>query len=298
MGIVVLLSVKCNESAVPEDKAAPEIDQLSATQPEDGFDKVRSLVEPTTVPLTTEESLKTFRVPKGYHMELVASEPLISEPSAMTWDGNGRLFVAQMETYMQTVEGKNQYEPGSRVMLLDDTDNDGRMDKSTPFIDNLVSPRMIICIGDELLVNETNSFNIYAYKDTNNDGRADKKRVVFETNQQAFGNIEHQRSGLDWNLDNWMYVTTDPVRYKYKNGQLKVDSLVYGNNGQWGITHDDLGRIYFSRGERWCRYVGLILTPFMGSWKLQTDTMIRYSTKFGLSLKRLIRAVHCVRTAP
>ncbi len=268
MGTIVLLSVKCNESAAPEDKAAPEIDQLSAIQTEDGFDKVRSLLEPTTTPLTTEESVKTFRVPKGYHMELVASEPLISEPSAITWDGNGRLFVAQMETYMQTVEGKNQYEPHSRVMLLEDTDNDGRMDKSTAFIDNLVSPRMIICIGDELLVNETNSFNIYAYKDTNNDGRADKKRVVFETNQQAFGNIEHQRSGLDWNLDNWMYVTTDPVRYKYKNGQLKVDSLVYGNNGQWGITHDDLGRIYFSRGGALVPVCGFNINPVYGQLEI------------------------------
>jgi len=243
--IIVLLLVKCHDSA--PNPLSP--DQVLLPEGEEGFEETeRILRDPTTLPLTAEETLKTFRVPKGYHVELVASEPLISEPAAITWDGNGRMYVAQLETYMQTVEGKNQYDPGSRIMLLEDTDNDGRMDKSTTFIDKLIAPRMILCVGDELLVNETNSFNIYAYRDTDHDGIADQKRTVFETDQKAIGNIEHQRSGLDWNLDNWIYVTTDPVRFKYKNRQLKVDSLTYGNNGQWGITHDDYGRLYFSRG--------------------------------------------------
>lgn len=223
---------------------------------------------PATVPLSPEESLKTFRLPKEYHLELVASEPMISEPVAIAWDGNGRMYVAQMETYMQTIDAKGEGEPKSRIMLLEDTNDDGKMDKSSVFIDQLVTPRMLLCVGNELLVNETNTFNIYAYKDSDGDGKADQKRVVFQTNQKAYGNVEHQRSGLDWNLDNWIYVTTDPVRYRYTNGRLQADSLIYGNNGQWGLTHDNYGRLFYSRAASGIAASGFHLNPVYGQLDL------------------------------
>ncbi|MDO1447742.1 HEAT repeat domain-containing protein [Rhodocytophaga aerolata] len=220
--------------------------------------------QPNTTPLPPQESLKTFRLPKGYRLEVVASEPMISEPVALAWDGNGRMYVAQLETYMQTVDAKDQNEPRSRIMLLEDTDNDGRMDKSSVFLDKLLSPRMMLCIGNELLVNETNTFDIYAYKDSNGDGKADQKRPVFQTENKAYGNVEHQRSGLDWNLDNWIYVTTDPVRFRYKQGRLMSDSLVSGSNGQWGLTHDNYGRLFFSRAASGMAATGFHLNPAYG----------------------------------
>ena len=177
-----------------------------------------------TVPQSPEEAVKSFRLPKGYRLELVASEPMITEPVAIAWDGNGRMYVAQMDTYMQTIDAKAQYEPGSKIMLLEDTDDDGRMDKSSVFIDSLTAPRMILTVGHELFVNETNSYSIFAYRDTNGDGRADKKRTVYHNPKRAYGNIEHQRSGLDWNLDNWIYVTTDPVRFKYHQGTMRSET--------------------------------------------------------------------------
>lgn len=88
---------------------------------------------------------------------------MISEPSALAWDGNGRMYVAQLETYMQTMDAQGQDEPRSRIMRLEDIDHDGTMDKSTVFLDKLLSPRAILCVGDELLVNETNTFDIMAY---------------------------------------------------------------------------------------------------------------------------------------
>ncbi|MEJ7685007.1 MAG: hypothetical protein WKG06_45615 [Segetibacter sp.] len=105
-------------------------------------------------------------------------------------------------------------------MLLEDTDNDGKMDKSSVFIDKLRLPRMILCVGKELLVNETNTYNINAYKDSNGDGVADQKRIVYQNDAVDTKNLEHQRSGLEWNVDNWIYVTVDPVRFRYKNGRL------------------------------------------------------------------------------
>lgn len=257
---LLLVSASCRDKVNDSDGQT-----LSSASDDESFATgARIIQQPTTIPLSPAKSLETFRVPKGYRLELVASEPLISEPAAITWDGNGNMYVAQLETYMQNVEGTDQYENRSRVMRLTDANQDGRMDKSTVFIDKLVAPRMLLCIANEVLVNETNSFNIYAYSDTNGDGVADKKRPVYETDQKAFGNIEHQRSGLVWNLDNWIYVTTDPVRYKYKNGKLVADTLQYGNNGQWGLTHDDYGRLYYSRGGALVPVCGYHINPTYG----------------------------------
>src|SRR6478672_12823 len=90
---------------------------------------------PSTEYLTPEESLKTFNLPKGYHLELVASEPMIKEPVAIAWDGNARMYVAEMLTYMQDADAKGEQVPVSQISLLEDTNNDGKMDKKTVFVD-------------------------------------------------------------------------------------------------------------------------------------------------------------------
>ncbi|HET9277503.1 MAG TPA: cytochrome C, partial [Flavitalea sp.] len=236
---------------------------------EKGFKTTRKVeMNPTYEPLPVEESLKRFRLPEGYHLEIVVAEPMISEPAAIAWDGNGRLYVAQMETYMQTIDAKGQDEPISRIMRLEDTDNDGRMDKSTVFVDSLLSPRMIMCVGNEVFVNETNTFDIHAYEDENGDGVADSRRTVYSKPEKAYGNVEHQRTGLDWNLDNRIYVTTDLESYRYQNQKLIADSLIYGNNGQWGLTHDDVGRIFFSRAASSVAASGFHVNPVYGQFDI------------------------------
>ncbi len=222
------------------------------------------VANPSPVQLTPEQSLKAFRVPKGYHMELVASDPMIKEPVAIAWDGNAKMYVAEMDTYMQDVDGSGEHDPVSRVMLLEDTNNDGKMDKSSVFIDKLLLPRMILCVDHELLVNETDTYDIYSYKDTNGDGVADQKKSVYQVGKKSPGNLEHQRSGLDWNLDNWIYVTVDPVRFRYTKNGLKVDSLPSGSNGQWGLTHDNYGRLFFSRAGGEIPASGFQINPVYG----------------------------------
>src|SRR5258706_11542288 len=232
---------------------------------EAGFASPRTVKQdPKPGYITPEESLNSFRLPKGYHLELVADETTLGEPVAIAWDGNGRMFVTQMETYMQTVDTTGEHVPRSRVMLLEDTNDDGTMDKSSVYIDKLMLPRMILAVGNELLVNETDTYDIDAYKDSNNDGVADQKRKVYHTDKKAFGNLEHQRSGLDWNLDNWIYITVDPVRFQYKGGVLTTDSLISGSNGQWGLTHDNYGRLYYSRGGAENAGSGFHINPVYG----------------------------------
>jgi len=254
---VTMLLYTCSESK-KEDAAATII--------EEGFATPRVVNDhPTPGYLTPEESINAFRIPKGYHMELVADESMLNEPVAISWDGNGRMFVTQMETYMQTVDTTGEHQPGSRVLLLEDTDDDGKMDKRTVFIDKLMLPRMILAVGNELLVNQTDTYDVYAYKDTNNDGVADEKRKVYDIGKKAFGNLEHQRSGMDWNLDNWIYITVDPVRFQYKGGMLHADSLVAGSNGQWGLTHDNYGRLFFSRAGAENAGSGFHINPVYGA---------------------------------
>ena len=221
---------------------------------------------PTAKYLSPEESLKTMYLPKGYHMELVASEPMIKDPVAITWDANGRMYVAEMLTYMEDADATGEQQPWSRVMLLEDTDNDGKMDKSSVFIDSLLLPRMMQSVGNELLVNETNSINITSYRDTNGDGKADLKKVVYQndTYRPSDANLEHQRSGLDWNLDNWMYMTYEPVRYRYTNGHIQVDSIASGVGGQWGLTHDNYGRLFFSSAGGETPVLGFQINPVYG----------------------------------
>jgi mono/diheme cytochrome c family protein/glucose/arabinose dehydrogenase len=217
--------------------------------------------------LSPEASLKTFNLPPGYHLELVASEPMIKEPVAVAWDGNARMYVAEMLTYMQDADATGEQKPISRISLLEDTDNDGKMDKSSVFIDSLLLPRMILCVNHELLVNETNTIRIDSYKDTNGDGKADQKRTVFDKEgyRLADSNMEHQRSGLDWNLDNYIYLTYDAIRFRYKNGMLEADSIHSGPGGQWGVTHDNYGRLFLTSAGSENPLVRVQMNPSYGA---------------------------------
>ena len=201
---------------------------------------------PSSAFLSPEESMKTMQLPPGYHLELVASEPVIQEPVAIVWDPNGRLYVAEMRSYMRDLNGTGERLPVCRITRLEDTDGDGKMDKHTIYIDSLILPRMMLALDDRLVVNETYSYNLYAYRDKNDDGIADEKTLVYKNDKSDDANLEHQKSGLIWNIDNWIYVTYNPVRYRYKNGNLVADSISSPPGGQWGLTYDNYGRLFFS----------------------------------------------------
>lgn len=197
-----------------------------------------------TRPLEPEAAMATIELPDGFSLELVACEPMIHEPACVAWDGNGRMYVAEMRTYMQDIDGSGKFEPRSRVSRLEDTDGDGRMDKHTVFIDRLVLPRMILTLQDGIIVRETNTFDLWEYRDQDGDGVADWQQKVFEGGPCG-GNLEHQPSGLDWNIDNRLYVTYTDRRYRYVDGAIVAEKLPMGA-GQWGMTHDDVGQPWFS----------------------------------------------------
>ncbi|QMU29719.1 DUF7133 domain-containing protein [Adhaeribacter radiodurans] len=237
----------------------------SQSTPEPPFERVFVDKDPPVAPLSPEESMKKVQLPHGYRLELVASEPMVQEPVAMAWDGNGRLYVAEMNTYMKDALGTGEYERTSRIKRLEDTDGDGKMDKYTVFIDSLLLPRVVLPVGDQLLVQETNVQHIWSYRDTNNDGKADEKKIVFRNDVQDVRNLEHQNGGLLWNLDNWIYPTRDNLRYKYQNGKLIADTLVDNMIGQWGLTADNYGRLFYSEAGPGLPAVQIQQMPAYGS---------------------------------
>ena len=102
---------------------------------------------------------------------------MIQEPVGMAWMETDAFTVVEMNTYMKDAAATGEFEPLSRIKLLEDTDNDGKMDKSTVFIDSLILPRVVLPVGDELLVTITNQRHIWSYKDVNGDGRRTRKEL-------------------------------------------------------------------------------------------------------------------------
>jgi mono/diheme cytochrome c family protein/glucose/arabinose dehydrogenase len=200
--------------------------------------------------LSPEEALKTFELPPGYRLEVVLSEPVIKEPVITVFDGNGRMFVAEMRGYMQEIDGQNQLDPVSRVSMHEDTNRDGQYDKHTVFIDKLVLPRMLLPLDGSLLVVETDSGDINQYWDTDGDGVADKKKLFYRGEERR-ANLEHQPSGLIWSMDNWMYTTYNAWRIRWTpNGIVREPTA--SNGGQWGLAQDNYGKPWFvnAGGER------------------------------------------------
>src|SRR6476660_8374294 len=103
-----------------------------------GIQKVR----PESPALPPVEALKTFYMPPGYPLDLVAAEPLVQDPILMDWDADGRLWIVEMPGFVRELQTPEpNLEPIGRIVVLEDTDRDGRMDKRTVFAEGLVLPR-------------------------------------------------------------------------------------------------------------------------------------------------------------
>src|SRR5262249_32068071 len=202
---------------------------------------------------TGAEEAKGFMLPPGYRMELVAQDPDVISPGVIEFDGNGRMYVSELVSYMMTADAAREHDPISRISRWESTKGDGVYDKHTVFADHLVAPRMILPLGDGvILTSETDSDDIIKLTDTNGDGVADTREVVFTgIGQNGDANIEHQKAGLLWNMDNWIYTTYNPFRIRCTpNGFLREPTGP--NGGQWGMASDDDGKPWFveAGGER------------------------------------------------
>ncbi len=199
--------------------------------------------EGSTPYLTPEEELKTFDLKPGYSLELVVSDPIIKEPVVAVFDGNGRMYVAEMRTYMQNIEGRDELTTNSRISLHWSSKHDGNFDRHSVFIDNLLLPRVILPLKDSILVMETGTDSLWRYWDTNGDGVADRRELIRQ-GQRSGDNLEHEGSGLIWAQDNWMYMALSQYRVRLKGDQL-ISEPAPPNFAYWGISQDNYGKTYY-----------------------------------------------------
>lgn len=204
---------------------------------ENGWEDLR---EPSPA-LSASEEQKTFQLDPNLEIELVAEEPMVQAPIALSFDEDGRLWVVEMRGYMTDIDGKGESIKNGRISVLEDLDGDGKMDKSTVYLDSLLLPRGLGLVQGGALVATDKA--LYLTKDINGDLKADHK-ILLDSTYSKNGLPEHADNGLMLNLDNWYYNAKSRLRYRFVQGAWKRDSTEF--RGQWGLSHDDYGRLFYN----------------------------------------------------
>ena len=187
-------------------------------------------------------SLENYEIEDGFSLEVVASEPFIEAPVTMDFDLEGRMWIVEMKGYMQTLEDTGSEMPNGTISIMEDWDNDGIADHSTVFLDSLILPRAIAHVYDGLLFAAPP--NLW-FVEIEND--KPKNKILVDSLYADGGNVEHQPNGLLMNIDNWIYNANTNFRYQRKNGVWLKEPTTY--RGQWGISKDDFGRLYYNNNS-------------------------------------------------
>ncbi|MBC7968401.1 MAG: alpha/beta fold hydrolase [Fuerstia sp.] len=148
------------------------------------------------------DAMASFHVIGGYEMQQTAAEPLLTDPVAMSFDADGRLFVAEMNDYSEQAT-----EHLGRVRMLVDSDDDGRFDQSHVFATGLSWPTAIICANDGVFV--AAAPDIFFLKDTDGDMKADVNEVVFTGFERS--NVQGLINSFHWGPDNRIYGSASTV---------------------------------------------------------------------------------------
>ncbi len=211
---------------------------------------------PPSPPLTPEQALKSFTVAPGYRVELVAAEPLVRHPTVLQFAPDGRLWVVEMTGYMEDFDGTTEDQPKGALVTLADTDGDGRMDKRTVFLDNIILPRALVLHRDGVLVGAPP--HLWFCRDTDGDGRADEKTEVaadfgvrVDPSRPQLANPERAPNALLWGHDGWLYVGAMTARFRPDEGRWIRETSNF--RGQWGLAQDDYGRLYSNNNSDFLR---------------------------------------------
>lgn len=214
--------------------------------------------------LSPAEAIAKMVVPPGFSVELVAAEPDLVNPVAMTFDERGRIWVTESFEYPRSAPGPGR----DRVKLLEDTDLDGRVDKVTVFAEGLNIPSGIAVGYGGVWV--ANSPEILFLEDTDGDGQANKSETIVS----GFGRTDTHElpNSLTWGPDGWLYglngvFNHSHVRYPKSSPHYREDHpgwkftcamfrihprtrefqvFCEGTSNPWGIAFDTDGSAFVS----------------------------------------------------
>jgi len=216
-------------------------------------------------PLDPEQSRQHAITPEGFRLELFASEPLlVGKPLTQAFDADGRLFVAESVDYPNDLVEPPKEDPTAegeghdRIVMITDTNGDGRADRRQVFAKNLSVPTSMLAHDGGLLVAQAP--HVLFLKDTDGDGRADLRKVLFSG--WGTGDTHAGPSNLTWGLDGWVYGI---VGYSGFNGPVAGEKLRFGagfwrcrpdgskleylrstNNNSWGLGFSEEGLLFGS----------------------------------------------------
>jgi putative membrane-bound dehydrogenase-like protein len=211
--------------------------------------------------LNPDEAAKTFRAADGFQVEQFAAEPHLASPVSISFDADGRAYVAEMLDYpfIRTEKMFGPF-PEGQVRLIEDSDGDGKVDKSTVFATGVWLPISVLAWDGGVLV--AAAPDILFLKDTDGDGRADVRKVIltgFDTSQDLY-----RVNGLLWGVDGWIYargvgdtpihwgddpggpaLSTKGMNFRFKPKEKKFEP-VSGMSSCVGLTQDDWGHLFFT----------------------------------------------------
>ena len=206
--------------------------------------------------LTPEQSMSLMQVPAGFELQLFAAEPQVINPIFMNWDERGRLWVIETVDYPNKVKSDDIGD--DRIRILEDTDGDGKADKTTIFADKLNIPTSFAFVNGGIVVSEAPSFLFL--KDTNGDDKADIRQPILT----GWGkNDTHaQASNLRYGFDNkiWGVVGYSGFRgavgkyslkfgnglYRFSPDGQKLEYLSTTSNNTWGLGFSEEADVFIS----------------------------------------------------
>src|SRR3989440_2254764 len=197
------------------------------------------------LPYAPADAIGTFKLREGFVIEAVATEPMVVSPIAIDWGADGKLWVVEMYDYPSGLDGKGK--PGGRIKVLEDTDGDGKYDKATIFLDGLAYPTGVMAWKKGALI--CAAPDIFYAEDTNGDGVADVKKVLFT----GFGpeNQQWEVNGFSWGLDGWIYgassIRNNVIKCTQSGKEIELGGRDFCMKPDTGEFEPAAGRTQFGR---------------------------------------------------
>ncbi len=212
------------------------------------------------VALSPEESFRLTTLRPGFRMELFAAEPLINNIIDFAWDERGRLWAVETLDYPNNVL-PDSVRGNDSIVILEDTDGDGRADKRTVFADGMNLATSLVFAGGGVIVAQAP--DMLFFRDTNGDDRADERRVLFTgwPRNDTHGTPSNLRYGFDNQV--WGSVGYNGFRgtiggVTYERGQFgagffrfpadasSLDYVARTSNNTWGFAFSEDGNVFGS----------------------------------------------------